>query len=74
MTGVQTCALPIYLFFDVIHTYPDITVHLSVYNARIESGEIKLLEHIDARWITPGEIPDYEFCPADEEILKAIIE
>ncbi len=62
------------LFFDVIHTYPDITVHLSVYNARIESGEIKLLEHVDARWITPGEIPDYEFCPADEEILKAIIE
>ena len=32
------------------------------------------MEHNDIRWITPNEIADYEFCPADEEILNRIIE
>ena len=31
-----------------------------------------MLEHNDIRWITPSEIEDYEFCPADEEILEKI--
>lgn len=29
----------------------------------------KMLEHNDIRWISVEEIPDFEFCPADEEIL-----
>ena len=37
-------------------------------------GEPLKLEHNDIKWITPREIPDYDFCPADEEILKRIIE
>lgn len=31
-----------------------------------------MLEHNDIRWITTGEIPQYEFCPADETILKKL--
>ena len=57
---------------DVIHEYPDIMVHLTLFNATIAEGEPQKLEHNDIRWITPSEIPDYEFCPADEEILKEI--
>lgn len=60
------------LFMDVIHEYPDITVHLSVFNAEIASGVPKLLEHEDLRWIYPEEIPEYEFCPADRDILEKI--
>ena len=59
-------------FMDVIHEYPDITVHLTLFNATIIDGTPQKLEHNDIRWITPNEIPKYEFCPADEEILKAI--
>ena len=58
---------------DVIHEYPDITVHLTLFNATIAKGEPQKLEHNDIKWITPSEIPDYEFCPADEEILGKII-
>lgn len=58
---------------DVIHEYPDITVHLTLFNATIAEGEPQKLEHNDIKWITPSEIPDYEFCPADEEILGKII-
>ena len=62
------------VFMDVIHEYPDITVHLTLFNATIAEGVPQKLEHNDIRWITPAVIPNYEFCPADEEILKRIIE
>ena len=59
-------------FMDVIHEYPDITVHLTLFHAQIVSGEIKLLEHNAVAWITPDEIPQYAFCPADKEINERI--
>ena len=62
------------VFMDVIHEYPDITVHLTLFCATIADGIPQKLEHNDIQWITPKEIPNYEFCPADEEILKKIIE
>lgn len=60
------------VFMDVIHKYPDIHIHLTLFNAEIVSGEICLLEHADARWISADEIDEYAFCPADTEILAAI--
>ena len=62
------------VFMDVIHEYPDLTVHLTLFNATIAEGEPQKLEHNDIRWITASEIPNYEFCPADVEILRKIIE
>ena len=57
------------VFMDIVHEYPDITVHLTLFNATIADGEPQNLEHNDIRWITPNEIPNYEFCPADKTIL-----
>ena len=62
------------VFMDVVHEYPDITVHLTLFNATIAGGVPQKLEHNDIRWITPAEIPSYDFCPADEEILEKIKE
>ena len=62
------------VFMDVVHEYSDITVHLTLFNATIADGVPQKLEHNDIRWIMPSEIPNYAFCPADEEILKKIIE
>ena len=45
-----------------------------LFNATIAEGEPVMLEHNDIQWITPREIPKYEFCPADEEILVRIRE
>ena len=61
-------------FMNVTHKYPDITVHLTLFNATIAEGEPQKLEHNDIQWIVPSEIPNYEFCPADEEILAKICE
>lgn len=60
------------VFMDVTHEYPDLTVHLTLFNAEIAEGKPQMLEHNDIRWITPREIPDYDFCPADVEILSEI--
>ena len=60
------------VFMDVVHEYPDLTVHLTLYNATIAEGVPQKLEHNDIQWITPSEIPNYEFCPADTIILSKI--
>ena len=60
------------VFMEVDHVYPDLTVHLTLFNARITEGEIRLLEHNDAKWITVDEIDKFDFCPADEEILEQL--
>lgn len=62
------------VFMDVVHEYPDLTVHLTLFNAAILEGIPKKLEHNDIKWITLSEISNYEFCPADVEILKKITE
>jgi len=61
------------VFMEVIHQYPDITVRLSLFHASIAAGKPQKLEHNDIRWITPAEIPNYDFCPADVEILERIL-
>ena len=61
------------VFMEVDHVYPDITVHLTLFNAAIASGTPKMLEHNDIRWIQSQQIPEFDFCPADEEILKKLM-
>lgn len=60
------------VFCEVTHVYPDVTVNLTLFNADIVNGEPRMLEHNDIAWITPNEIDNYEFCPADVDILTQI--
>ena len=60
------------IFMEVTHTYPDLTVHLTLFHASIAEGVPQKLEHSDIRYITVDEIPQYEFCPADQVILAAL--
>lgn len=60
------------VFMEVEHVYPDITVRLTLFNCKLVSKEIKLLEHNASAWLTTKEIDDYEFCPADKEILEKL--
>ena len=62
------------IFMDVVHEYPDLTVHLTLFNASITEGTPQKLEHNDIQWITVGEIDNYAFCPADETILARLKE
>lgn len=60
-------------FMCVIHEYPDITIELTVFHAVIAKGEPQKLEHNDIKWITPEETENYDFCPADKDILEKIM-
>lgn len=60
------------IFTEVTHDYPDITVHLTLFNSCIVGGQLTLLEHNAMAWITPSDIENYEFCSADEVILERI--
>lgn len=60
------------VFMETVHSYPDITIHLTLFHAAITEGLPKKLEHHDLRWITVEQLPEYPFCPADEEILTQL--
>ena len=60
------------VFCDVVHKYPDIDIHLTLFNAEIINGEPKLIEHAELKWITKNDIPNFDFCPADREILEIL--
>ena len=60
------------VFTQVIHEYPDILIRLTLFHCTIAEGTPKLLEHNDLKWIHPSEITNFDFCPADKDILALI--
>ena len=62
------------VFMEVLHEYPDLLVRLTLFNSAITAGTPQMLEHNDIRWITVEQIPNFDFCPADVDILKKLTE
>ncbi len=60
------------VYMEVRHEYPDLAVDLTLFCCEIAAGEPQKLEHCELKWITPDQIPLYEFCPADEAILERL--
>ena len=69
---LDVTVVPRDIFMEVTHEYPDLTVHLTLFNAELPQGEPQPLEHNALRWITAEEIEELTFCPADEEILERL--
>lgn len=65
---IEVCAR----FGETIYAYPDFTVHLTFFDARITGGAHAATEHHAVRWVTPAEIASYAFCPADQEIVERL--
>ena len=57
-------------YTDIIYEYPDRTVHLHFYLCEIVSGTPDNKEHNALAWITPDEVEQYEFCPADRKMIN----
>lgn len=62
------------IFMELVHEYPDLTVHLTLFHAGIAEGTPRLLEHQALRWLTVEEMDQYPFCPADQAILTRLRE
>ena len=59
-------------FMQEYHDYPDMLIRLTLFHCRVASGIPQALEHKALRWIHPNEIGNYEFCPADKDLLSQI--
>ena len=57
---------------DVYHTYPELTIHLTLYRAEVFGEEPEPLEHDDLQWISAAQLESYSFCPADIAFHDAI--
>lgn len=62
------------LFCELTYRYPDIAIHLSVFQASIAAGTPRLMEHRAMRWVTAEEAAAMPFCPADQEIIEKLRE
>lgn len=60
------------VFTELTHVYPDVTVRLTLFCARIAAGVPQRLEHAELRWATPQEMLSLEFCLADAPILRML--
>lgn len=56
-------------FTEVVYDYPERTIHLHFFVAKIKDGHPTKIEHNDFAWITSEEIQQYSFCPADNKML-----
>ena len=54
------------------YDYPDKSIRFYFYDARITSGEPVLTEHMEAKWLWPRELHQYEACPADRELIQKL--
>ena len=61
------------VFMDVVHEYPDLTVHLTLFHAsdppRAFRRSWSITTSAGSRWMR---LMQYAFCPADEEILERL--
>lgn len=58
--------------WSVVHDYPDLTVELVLYGARVRSGTPVPLGAHELRYLGPGEMKALPFCEADLPLLDAL--
>lgn len=56
------------------YDYPTFHISMKCFWCSIKNGELKLLEHEDAKWITLADIDSVDWLPADRVILPKIKE
>ena len=56
----------------VEYDYPQFHLSMDCFWATVASGEITLLEHESAKWLSSNELNSVEWLPADREIIKKI--
>ena len=62
------------LLTTVEHDYPNFHLTIHCYLCQLTGGEITLLEHEAARWLSKGELYSVEWLPADVGIIPLVEE
>lgn len=56
----------------VDYDYPNFHLKMHCFYCTVVSGELKLLEHEAAKWLSRSELHEVAWLPADVEVVKAI--
>ncbi len=59
---------------DLEYQYPTFYLKMSCFEAVIEEGTPKLLEHNDARWLSKADLDSVNWIPADLQIIDYLKE
>jgi mutator protein MutT len=70
---IDIIADPTHRLETIEHDYPTALVRLHPFVCLHVEGEPKLIECQDARWIEPTALRDYQFPPANERLIEAVI-
>ncbi len=60
------------IFAETTYQYPDKKIAFTFFTAQIISGDITPRVHLQVRWVAPGELSKYDFCPADTEVIEML--
>jgi len=60
-------------FFTVEHEYPTKSVRLHFFNCTILQGEPQRLDVADLQWVDIAALPNFEFPPADVELIRKLV-
>ena len=56
----------------VEYDYPKFHLSMQCFLCTIKSGDLTLLEHEDARWLSKDELETVNWLPADEEVIEKL--
>jgi len=71
---VDITAKPLSKLSVISHNYPHVQLTLHPYLCEHVCGEPKLIECQQALWVEPAELRNYQFPPANESLLREIVE
>ena len=57
---------------EITHTYPEKTVHLVFLKCSLISGEPQPIHCHAVAWVTPDQLPTYDFPAADAQLLERL--
>lgn len=60
------------LLTTVCYDYPNFHLTMHCYLCKVKSGNLTLLEHEAAKWLTRDELGCVKWLPADEEVVEKI--
>lgn len=66
--NIEVCAK----YGETSHLYENTAVHIEFFICRITKGEPFNKEHPQIKWVNVKELANYEFCPADKEIIEKL--
>lgn len=62
------------LFDEYEYQYPDRTIYFRFYDTEIIYGAPIIKVHSEIRWVSLEALDQYQFCPADESVVKKLRE